>query len=98
MFTLKWLASRGIQYDFASPSNLAEVTLNYTHNVFLCYEYCVSRSVLYNAPISEDWLVVNLHNWNDGPFSEQAAKYASDVGATILNQKDFFVFCHRNLL
>lgn len=98
VFTLEWLANRGIHYDFIGPTNLTQVTLNDAYNIFLCYEYCVSRAVLYNAPISKDWLVVNLHNWNDGPYSEQAAEYATDIGATILNQKEFFVFCHRNLL
>ena len=98
MFTLKWLADRDIHYDFDSPSNLTVVTLDDIYRVFLCYEYCVSRTVLHAAPISKDWLVVNLHRWNDGPFSKPAAEYASDIGATIMNQNEFFVFCHRNLL
>ena len=98
VFTLEWLANRGIRYRWRSPGNLAEVTLNETHKVFFCYEYCVSRAVLFKASISSDWVVVNLHNWNGGPFSEEAAKYASDIGATIMSQNEFFVFCHKALL
>ena len=98
VFTLKWLADRDIHYDFKSPSDLTEITLNGNYKVFLCYEYCVSRAVLYKAPVSKDSLVVNLHNWNGGPFSKEAEEYATDIGATIMNQKEFFVFCHKNLL
>ena len=98
VFMLKWLADRDIYYDFRNLDNLTEVTLNEIYNVFFCYEYCVSRAVLYEAPISIGWIVVNLHNWNDGPYSEEAAEYASDIKVNIMNQKEFFVFCHKTLL
>ena len=92
VFTLKWLADRNIDYEFRTPGDLTVVTLNDVFSVFLCYEYCVSRAVLHRAPISEGWLVVNLHNWNDGPFSKDAASYGANIGATIMNQNELFVF------
>lgn len=98
VFVLKWLHDRNIQLQFVSSGNLTEAILNKKYHVFFCYEYCVSRVNLYNAPTCRGLIVVNLHNWNDGPFSEDALRYASRLGIATMSQKEFFVFANRNLL
>ena len=97
VFVLRWLHDRNIQYKFRSVSNLTELILNEKYHVFFCYEYCVSRVALFEAPTSRGLIVVNLHNWNDGPFSEGAVRYASQIGIKTMNQQGFFVFAHANL-
>ena len=98
VFVLQWLHDRNIRYEFRKVGNLTEVTLNKTYQVFFCYEYLVSRATLFNTPTSSGLIVVNLHNWNGGPFSEAAVRYASEIGVRTMNQQEFFVFAHENLL
>ena len=98
VFVLRWLRDRNIQYRFPSVSNLTEVILNEKHRVFFCYEYCASRVTIFQAPTSPSLIIVNLHNWNDGPFSKGAVRYASELGVETMNQQKFFAFAHRNLV
>lgn len=96
VFVLQWLANRNYDFEFQSQAKLTQITVNNRWPVFFCYEYCVSVTTLYNAPDVEDLVIVNLHGWNGGPFSLQAAEYAKKIGATIMNQEEFFLFLREN--
>ena len=97
VFVLQWLADRNIHYTFRRVGNLAEFILNDKYNVFFCYEYCMSLATMYDVPTSSDLLVVNLYNWNNGLFTKEAVEYASEIGIQTMNQREFFVFVHKNL-
>ena len=98
VFMLRWLADRNISYRFKAVDKLTELTLNDQINILFCYEYCVSRAFMFNAPTHNGLIVVNLHRWNGGPFSQEAVEYASEIGVRTMNQKQFFVFAHNNLV
>ena len=63
--------------------------------VFFCYKYLCSLNDLYAVPDREGLIVVNLHNWNDGPFTNEAIDYAMEIGMSTMNQKEFFEFISR---
>lgn len=94
LFVLKWLRRRGIHYEFRTPTNLTEITLGKRYEVYFIYKYCASLLDMQLGPLRTDLVVVNLHNWNDGPFSPSARKHASEMGSRTMNQKEFFVFCN----
>ena len=98
VFILHWLDQRKIRYRFKAVDKLTELTLNERVKVFLCYEYYVSLDALFNAPVSNGFIVVNLHGWNGGPFSQEAVAYATDIGVRTMNQKQFYSFAYKNLV
>ena len=97
IFFLNWLSNNNIGYVFDDVSNLTELTLNGIQRVKLCYAYCLSLSDLHQIGIEDGLIVVNLHNWNGAPISADAHKYASQMGARLFSQNNFFIFAHRNL-
>ena len=97
VFFVKWLHKAGIQYNFDSLSDLTTLTLNGTHRVKLCYKYVLSLTDVQEMPLSEGDIVVNQHMWNDGPIDGEAHSYAAALGIRLYNQKEFFVYAHRNI-
>ena len=73
------------------------MTLNDKCKVKLCYSYCLSVSDLNEIEIEKGLCVVNMHMWNGGPTSPDAVKYAKQVGIRLFNQKEFFIYAHRNI-
>ena len=96
VFVVRWLQERGVQYAFPDYTKLSELAIGGEYNVVLCYEYCVSAAVLEEIIKPHTNIVVNLHNWNDGPFSGQGGAYASRMDVQLLNQREFFVFVHEH--
>ena len=96
VFFLRWLHGRGIEYSFPREDRLVELVIG-NHNVLLCYKYCLSVADLLDIVRTDTEIVVNLHNWNDGPVSAGAGHRASEMNIRLFNQNDFFVFAHRNL-
>lgn len=92
LFVLKWLAARRLHYEFHRPADLTEMVVEHTHEVHFVYEYRASLLNMQEAPLRPGLVVVNLHNWNDGPFSAEAVEYASSMGSRTMNQKEFFLF------
>ena len=97
VFYLEWLSKNNIDYTFDDFRNLTEPTLNGKYKVKLCYAYCLSLSDLHQMKIEEGLLVVNLHTWNGAPITTEAHEYASQVGAKLFSQNDFFIFAHKNI-
>ena len=92
LFVLRWLAAKGLHYKFPNPSNLTEIVVDHTHEIYFIYEYKASLLNMQEGPLRPGLAVVNLHNWNDGPFSAEAVDYASSMGSRTMNQKEFFLF------
>ena len=97
-FFLSWLSKRNIPYEFDDPRVLTKLTLKRTHEVFLCYEYCLAVAALYELPVSDDALVVNLYTWNmGGRITSEACEYAADQNFQVFTQKEFFAYAHKNI-
>lgn len=96
VFFVKWLSRNHINWKFNDIRNLAELTIG-EYQVALIYEYQASLAVIQAIPVVEKLLIVNLHNWNDGPFTAEATKHARDLGMRVFNQTEFFRFARGNL-
>ena len=97
VFFIQWLCRNDIRYEFSDMANLTELMLNGNHKIKLCYEYLLSISEVTDMRLTSGDLVVNLHNWNRAPISEDAHEYASDIGVRLFSQNGFFRFAHRNI-
>ena len=97
VFFVQWLHRNHIEYEFSDHNEITKLLLNKKHRVKLCYEYCLSRSDLDEIEVEKGLIVVNLHNWNDGPISSEANAFADEIGIRLLNQNEFFIFAHRNI-
>lgn len=97
VFFTQWLCKNNIRYEFADMRNLTELILNGEYKVKLCYEYVLSISNVHMMTLEEGDIVVNLHNWNGGPISEEAHEYGSQIGVQLYSQNDFFKFAHKNI-
>ena len=97
VFVVKWLQRRGISYTFADVRELTELTLNGKYHVKLYYSYLLSQAELFGVNVKDNMLAVNVHNWNDGPISGEAGRYASAAGFQVMNQAEFFAFADRNI-
>ncbi len=97
VFLTKWLQTNNVRYEFDEVHQLTDLTLNGQHRIKLCYQYLLSLSDVYQMTLHKDDIVVNLHNWNDGPISEDAHNYAKQKGVHLMNQNEFFKFIHRNI-
>ena len=96
VFFLRWLRDRGIDYSFPNESRIVDLTIG-KYRVLLCYTYCLSVADLMDILENETDIVVNLHNWNDGPVSADAVRYAAEMKVELFSQREFFVFAHRKL-
>ena len=96
VFVQKWLSRRHCRVRLRSAANLVDVIvwgpLSGLANVFFCEKYCVSLEDIYEAPDHDGLIIVNLHNWNQGPFSPQAVAHATEIGVRTMNQTEFFAF------
>ena len=97
IFFLNWLKRNHIVYEFPKFPNLTELMVGGRATLILCYKYIVSLADLQEMSLSRGNIVINLHNWNDGPVSEEAHEFASEIGVLLMNQNDFFVFAHGEL-
>jgi hypothetical protein len=97
VFFAQWLYKNQIHYEFADMKDLTTMSLNKKHKVKLCYKYVLSVSDVQKMTLTKGDMVVNLHNWNGAPVSEDAHKYAKQIGVRLFGQNDFFKFAHRNI-
>ena len=97
VFFAQWLHRNHIDCEIKDYNEITRLRLNKNHTVKLCYEYCLSRSDLDEIELVEGLIVVNLHNWNDGPVSSEATAFADEVGVRLYNQNQFFIFAHRQI-
>ena len=99
VFVQKFLSRRHCRVQLRSDANLVDVIvsgpLSGRANVFFCEKYCVSLEDIYEAPAHDGLIIVNLYNWNDGPFSPQAVAHATEIGVRTMNQTQFFTFINR---
>ncbi len=96
VFFVKWLSKNHINWEFNDICNLAELTVG-DYQVALIYEYQASLASIHEIPVVEGLLIVNLYNWNGGPFTAEATNHARDLGIRVFNQTEFFRFAHRHL-
>ena len=97
VFFAQWLYRNEIHYEFDDVCNLTEMTLNREYRVKIGYKYVLSLSDVHTMTLREGDIVVNLHNWNAAPVSDDARKYALDIGVRLFSQNDFFRFAHRDI-
>ena len=97
VFFAQWLYRNNISYEFPDMHNLTALTLKDKHKIRLCYKYVLSVSDVHVMTLKEGDMVINLHNWNNAPVSEDAHRYASSVGVRLFSQTEFFTFAHNNL-
>ena len=99
VFAFQWLKNRNCRVEFREVSNLVDVAvLHPIHGraeVVFCYKYLCSLTDIYAVPEREGLIVVNLHNWNDGPFTDEAVEHATQIGVRTMNQREFFAFIGR---
>ena len=98
---LNWLEANGISFEY-SFDNLAKFALRGerdrgVHNVVFVYEYVVSHVTMLGIVPERNLVVVNLHNWNGGPFSQEAQSYAKEIGLKTMAQREFYVYCHKKV-
>ena len=58
--------------------------------------YC-PISDLHDISLSKGDIVINLHNWNRAPISEDAQEYASQIGVQLFSQNAFFAYAHKHI-
>ena len=97
VFFAQWLYRNNILYEFADMNNLTILTLNGKYKIKLCYKYILSLSDMHMMALDTGDMVVNLHNWNNAPISEDAHKYSFQIGVQLFSQNDFFKFAHNNI-
>lgn len=97
IFFVRWLHNNNISYEFADMRDLTMLTLNGKHRIKLYYKYLLSVSDVHMMTLEEGDIVVNLHNWNGAPKSEDAQKYADQIGVRLFDQNEFFTFAHKNI-
>ena len=97
VFFVRWLHRNNIRYEFADMRKLTALTLNESYEIRLCYEYRLSRADLYMMKLDQGDIVVNLHQWNNAPITDEAYSYASQIGVQLFGQNRFFVFVHNEL-
>ena len=97
VFFLRWLHSNDIRYEFADIRKLTVLALNESYEIRLCYKYRLSRADLYLMKLDQGDIVVNLHQWNNAPITDEAYSYASQIGVRLFGQNSFFVFAHNEL-
>ena len=97
VFFLEWLTRNDISWKFEDYCDLTILTLKNRYRIKMFYSYCLSTNDLHNTSLSSVDCVVNLHNWNNGPSSRDARRYARSLGIKIYNQNQFFAFCHKKL-
>ena len=99
LFVRNWLSRRNCRVRQRSNANLVDVVVSgplyRTANVFFCENYCVSVQDVFEAPNHDGLIMVNLHGWNDGPFSPEAVQRATEFGIRTMNQDEFFDFVRR---
>ena len=92
IFVAERLDKQRVPWDIPDYRDLTTLVVNNTHRVKLLYEYTVTDIDLSDIEITDNLIVVNLHNWNDGPYSEKAIRYATTQGFKAFNQDKFFTF------
>ena len=98
IFFLQWLKNNNISFEFGNPRDLTDLRLQGVYRIKLFYEYCLSVADLNSFEISSDCFVVNLHNWNESQcISPSAYEYARQIGFSLFNQNEFFVYAHRRV-
>ena len=97
VFFAQWLYRNNILYEFTDMDNLTILTLNGKYKIKLCYKYVLSLSDVHMMTLDKGDMVVNLHNWNNAPISEDAHKYSFKIGVRLFSQDDFFEFARKNI-
>ena len=97
VFFVQRLHRNGIEYRFPSMHDLTVLILKDKYQIKLCYEYVLSVSDVQMMTLETGDMVINLHNWNNAPVSEDAHEFASQIGVRLFSQNKFFVFAHNNL-
>ena len=95
LFYLKWFSDNKIECAIEDIHDLTTLTISGTHRVKLLYSYMVSISDVVNTVFDSVDSVVNTHNWNRGPWSDDAMEYAESIGLRVFTQGQFFSYCHR---
>ena len=101
IYVRDWLSKRRCTVQLRSNANLVDVVVSSPlygrAHVFFCEKYCVSLEDIYQVPDHDGLIMVNLHGWNNGPFSPEAVQHAIDIGVRTMNQTQFFAFIRGGL-
>lgn len=97
LFYLNYFRVHNIEYEIEDYCDLTTITLNGVYRVKLLYSYIVSKSDVISISLSAVNGIVNAHNWNGGPWTEEAVEYVESIGVKVYKQTQFFAFCHAEL-
>ena len=97
IFILEWLKKNQIQYKFCDFPDLTRLNVKDKYEVLFLYEYCVSLACLQEVILKDGLIVVNLHNWNGAPSSDEARIYAMENNIKLFSQNEFLTFAPKNL-
>ena len=97
VFFVQWLHRNGIEYRFANIHDLTVLILKGKYQIKLCYQYVLSVSDVNMMALEKGDMVINLSTWGGAPISEDAHKYASQIGVRLFSQNAFFAYAHNSL-
>lgn len=95
IFVAGWLHRQSVPWNIPDYQDLTTFVVNNTYRVKFLYEYTVTDIDMSDIEVTDNLLVVNLHNWNYGPYSEKAIRYATTQGFKAFKQNEFFAFVHK---
>ena len=89
-FSLKYIYSRKVSFEFLSYNNLREVLVSNVKIIFI-YEYCLSKVTLTQLSPEANSVIVNLHNWNGSScVSKEAYDFSEVIDVTLLTMDGFY--------
>ena len=94
LFALEHIGKSRNSFSFDDYSDLSVVTINNSIRVKFFYIYTLSAADLSQLPANVNH-IVNLYNWHDKYFSEDAIEHADAVDLKLMSSKEFIRFCHR---
>lgn len=94
-FALKYLRSKGINFEFKNSNELRKIIIKGI-NIEFVYEYCLSKAFLSNMSPKPNDVIVNLHNWNgENCISKEAKELAEIFNVTLLTMKGFYAYVNK---
>lgn len=91
-FALKYIRTRDIRFEFVNRYNLRKIKINNTKMIFV-YEYCLSKMALEQLSPEENYVIVNLHNWNGKScISKEAYIFSELLKVSLLTMDEFYVY------
>jgi len=93
-YALKLISDSGAKFRFIKSDNLREIIVNGKKITFI-YEYCLSKAQLIELHPQRNSVYVNLNTWGGINISNEAYKYASQIGVKLLDKKGLYAYIRK---